>query len=579
MPSSSADLPSWPAGPRGLRISIATRSEREQIYRIRHDVYARELGQHSENASGRLTDALDVFNEYIAASIGTQVVGFVSITPPDHDRYSLDKYVDRGEFPFEFDIGVFEVRILTVIEPFRGTPIAAILMYAALRHVDARGGTRIILMGRTELVDVYRRAGMERLGRTVRSGAVSFEVMSATLEVARARVARYASALRRLEPLLDWRLGVPFDQPARPVAYHGGASIVALGEGLGSLERRRHIVTADILDAWFPPSPKVIAAVGTDLAWVIRTSPPAQADGLVDAIGAARGLDPACIVPGSGLSSLIFLAFARWLSPSSRVLIIDPMYGEYQFVLESLIGCRVERLRLSRSNGFVLEPAQLGRALDKGFDMAILVNPNNPTGTHIAVHDLVSVLRAAPTSTRIWVDETYVDFAGEGASLEPLVRSVPNLVVAKSMSKAYALSGLRVGYLAASPDVIEDLRHLSPPWAVSMPGHLAAIEALRDPGYYAACYAETRLLRDRLSQMLCAIPGVEPVTSFANFVLCRLPTDSPDVEAVIARCADQDVYLRGFRDHPRLAGYVRIAVKGSATSDRIVETLRVALAS
>ena len=214
MPSSSADLPSWPAGPRGLRISIATRSEREQIYRIRHDVYARELGQHSENASGRLTDALDVFNVYIAASIGTQVVGFVSITPPDHDRYSLDKYVDRGEFPFEFDVGVFEVRILTVIEPFRGTPIAAILMYAALRHVDARGGTRIILMGRTELVDVYRRAGMERLGRTVRSGAVSFEVMSATLDVARTRVARYASALRRLEPLLDWRLGVPFDQPA-----------------------------------------------------------------------------------------------------------------------------------------------------------------------------------------------------------------------------------------------------------------------------------------------------------------------------------------------------------------------------
>ena len=384
MPSSSADLPSWPAGPRGLRISIATRSEREQIYRIRHDVYARELGQHSENASGRLTDALDVFNEYIAASIGTQVVGFVSITPPDHDRYSLDKYVDRGEFPFEFDFGVFEVRILTVIEPFRGTPIAAILMYAALRHVDARGGTRIILMGRTELVDVYRRAGMERLGRTVRSGAVSFEVMSATLDVARARVARYASALRRLEPLLDWRLGVPFDQPARPVAYHGGASIVALGEGLGSLERRRHVVTADILDAWFPPSPKVIAAVGTDLAWVIRTSPPAHADGLVDAIGAARGLDPACIVPGSGLSSLIFLAFGRWLSPSSRVLIIDPMYGEYQFILESLIGCRVERLRLSASNGFVLEPARLGRALDKGFDMAILVNPNNPTGTHVA---------------------------------------------------------------------------------------------------------------------------------------------------------------------------------------------------
>ena len=579
MPSSSADLPSWPAGPRGLRISIATRSEREQIYRIRHDVYARELGQHSENASGRLTDALDVFNVYIAASIGTQVVGFVSITPPDHDRYSLDKYVHRGEFPFEFDIGVFEVRILTVIEPFRGTPIAAILMYAALRHVDARGGTRIILMGRTELVDVYRRAGMERLGRTVRSGAVSFEVMSATLDVARTRVARYASALRRLEPLLDWRLDVPFDQPPRPVAYHGGASIAALGDGLGSLERRRHIVTADILDAWFPPSPKVIAAVGADLAWVIRTSPPAQADGLVDAIGAARGLDPACIVPGSGLSSLIFLAFARWLSPSSRVLIIDPMYGEYQFILESLIGCRVERLRLSdrtascssplswvaRSTRVSTWPSSSTRTTRQG--------PTSRFMTSCRSFALHRRARGSGSMRRMSISPVRVRHSSP--SSDPFRISSSPSRCRRRMRSADCAWGISPRHLTSS----RYLRHLSPPWAVSMPGHLAAIEALRDPGYYAACYAETRLLRDRLSQMLCAIPGVEPVTSFANFVLCRLPTDSPDVEAVIARCADQDVYLRGFRDHPRLAGYVRIAVKGSATSDRIVETLRVALAS
>jgi histidinol-phosphate/aromatic aminotransferase/cobyric acid decarboxylase-like protein len=336
-------------------------------------------------------------------------------------------------------------------------------------------------------------------------------------------------------------------------------------------------VSADILDAWFPPSPEVIDAVGTDLAWAIGTSPPPHADGIVHAIGAARGLEPRCILAGSGLSSLIFMAFARWLSRSSRVLIVDPMYGEYQFVLESLIGCRVERHRLSASNGFALEPSRLSRALDNGFDMAVLVNPNNPTGTYIAAKELASVVRAAPTNTRIWVDETYVDFAGPGASLEPLVPSVPNLIIAKSMSKAYALSGLRVAYLAASPSVIADLRYVSPPWAVSTPGHLAAIEALGDPGYYAGRYAETRRLRDRLSKMLRAIPGVEAVTSSANFVLCRLPPDSPTVDVVLARCRAKDVYLRGFPDHPRLAGYIRIAVKDAATSDRIVETLRTAL--
>jgi hypothetical protein len=232
MASSPADTPSWPAGPRGLRISIATQSEREQIYRIRHDVYALELRQHDEEASGRLTDPLDTFNEYIVASIGTLVVGFVSITPPGHERYSIDKYVARGELPFELGDGVFEVRILTVIEPLRGSPIAAILMYAALRVVECRSGTRIVLIGRTELVDVYRRVGMELVGRTVRSGAVSFEVMSATVEAARDRVANYMSALRRLEPLLEWRLDVPFE-PAPSSRTGDAAYALASGNSRG----------------------------------------------------------------------------------------------------------------------------------------------------------------------------------------------------------------------------------------------------------------------------------------------------------------------------------------------------------
>jgi histidinol-phosphate/aromatic aminotransferase/cobyric acid decarboxylase-like protein len=577
MPSSHGDVPSWPAGPHGLRIAIATASDRDQIYRIRHDVYAVELGQHHEDATGRLTDALDPINEYVAASIGSRVVGFVSITPPDHDRYSIDKYVARSELPFALDDGTFEIRILTVIERLRGSPIAAILMYAALRLVESRGGTRIILIGRTELVDVYRRAGMELLGRTVRSGAVSFELMSATVEAARARVAHYAPALRRLAPLLDWRLDVPFEL-APVLAHHGGASIEALGARMGSVARRRQIVSADVLDAWYPAAPGVVAAVGTDLAWVIGTSPPSRADGLIRAIAEARGLDPGCIVLGSGLSSLIFLAFSRWLTASSRVLIADPMYGEYQFVLESLIGCRVERLRLEPSDGFALEPSRLASALEKEFDMAILVNPNNPTGTHVHPDDLASVIRAAPSRTKIWIDETYVDFAAPDASLERLIPSVTNLVIGKSMSKAYALSGLRVAYLGAAPPVVEDLRRHSPPWAVSMPGVIGAIEALRAPAYYADRHAETRRLRDGLTQALCTIPGAAPVPSAANFVLCRLPPDGPTSATVLERCRMSDVYLRDFPDHPVLTDYVRIAVKEPATTDLIQATLRRAVA-
>ena len=113
---------------------------------------------------------------------------------------------DRTELPFAVDDGLFEIRILTVRKPLRGTPIAGTLMYASLRYVEARQGVRIVLIGRSELVDVYRRAGMQSLGRQFTSGAVTFELMSATVAEARARADHYLPAVRRLQPLIDWRL-------------------------------------------------------------------------------------------------------------------------------------------------------------------------------------------------------------------------------------------------------------------------------------------------------------------------------------------------------------------------------------
>jgi histidinol-phosphate/aromatic aminotransferase/cobyric acid decarboxylase-like protein len=242
-----------------------------------------------------------------------------------------------------------------------------------------------------------------------------------------------------------------------------------------------------------------------------------------------------------------------------------------------LIGCRVERFRLEPSDGFVLDPSRLANALESGFDLVVLVNPNNPTGTHVQPHDLASVIRAAPSTTTIWIDETYVDFVGPDASLECLVPSVANLVIGKSMSKAYALSGLRVAYLAAAPTVVEDLRRHSPPWAVSMPGVIAANEALRASTYYAERHAETRSLRERLMLALCAIPGAAPVPSAANFVLCRLPAGGPGSAAVLERCRANDVYLREFPDHPKLSHHLRIAVKDATTTDRIATTLHHAI--
>ena len=111
----------------------------------------------------------------------------------------------------------------------------------------------------------------------------------------------------------------------------------------------------------------------------------------------------------------------------------------------------------------------------------MLVNPNTPTGRQLPTPTLETLLASMPTTTRAWVDETYIEFAG-GESLERFAARSTNVVVCKSMSKAYALSGVRAAYLCGPADMMRELRMLCPPWSVSLPGQIAACEALRATG-------------------------------------------------------------------------------------------------
>jgi GNAT superfamily N-acetyltransferase len=204
-----------------VRIARASAVDRNAIYRLRHEVFAREIRQHPENAEERLTDPLDAFNEYIIASIGGELAGCISITPPGHGRYSVDRYVERAELPFPCDDHLYEVRLLAVAKPFRGWPLAPLLMYAALRWVEAHGGSRIVVVGRCDLLDMYRKTGLEPIGRQVECGAVRFEVMSATTARIREHVAPYARLLRKAEAAVDWQLEMPMVPHAG--CCHGGA--------------------------------------------------------------------------------------------------------------------------------------------------------------------------------------------------------------------------------------------------------------------------------------------------------------------------------------------------------------------
>jgi histidinol-phosphate/aromatic aminotransferase/cobyric acid decarboxylase-like protein len=564
----SEDLPSS----RRLVVRMADDRDRETIYQMRHEVYARELGQYSPNTAGRLTDALDAFNHYIVIADGDRIVGFISVTPAGSPSFSIDKYFKRAELPFPVDDKLYEIRLLTVPQPSRRSLLALALMYAAFRWVEARGGTRIMAIGRREIRSMHLRVGLKPTGQDVKCGAVTYGLIQATMPDVHDSLGGIRKMLDRIETEMSWEIGVAYRTPSP--CYHGGKFFEAVGDEFQNLEQLDNVIAADVLDAWFPPSPKAVAALQKNLPQLLRTSPPTGCEGLVRTIARVRGVQVENILPGAGSSDLIFLALRHWLTPASRVLILDPTYGEYAHVLEHLVRCQVDRLPLSAAEDYRVDLGQLKSAMAGGYDLVVLVNPNSPTGQHIPREKLAAVLKTAPAATRIWVDETYVEYAGAHQSLETFAACSENVIVCKSMSKTYALSGARVAYLCAGPQQLESLRPLNPPWAVSLPAQVAAVNALADADYYAAKYAETHTLREELAGALRSL-GWQVMAGVTNFLLCRLPETGPDAETLMVRCRARGLFLRNAASMGTNLSEraVRLAVKDAATNRRMVKII------
>lgn len=562
--------------PSKVFLSVASDHDREEIYKIRHQVYAEELKQHATNFLHELRDSLDLHNQYIVAKRESKIIGFISVTSPAAEKYSVEKYFPRYFIPCKFDEYLYEIRLLTVVEAGRNGSLAFALMYAAFRWVQAHGGKYIVSICRTTIIDMYVKAGLQPLGKQAVSGEVSYDLCIAEVKVLDQKVQQNRLHYQVLQQRIDWQL--PFSFFAPSACYHGGSFFKAIGEDLQNLEEAENVINADVLDAWFPPSPKVLGLLQQHLSWLLQTSPPTHADGLIKIIAQSRGMNDNNILPGAGSSDLIFLAFSKLLNSNSKVLIIDPTYGEYVHVLENIVQCHVTRFTLDRANGFIIDTQSLLQEIKRGYDLIVLVNPNSPTGVYIPRNDMQQLLVRIPARTIVWLDETYIDYAGEQESLEQFACTRENVVICKSMSKFYALSGVRVAYLCSAPHLLEALRALMPPWAVSLPAQVAAITALKDNDYYLAKYAETRRLRRDLKAMLMKLGISEVIEGVANFLLFFLPADCSS-GSFLDFCKERKLYLRDVSNMGiSLGGHaIRIAVKDEATNVKMVMIIKHAM--
>ncbi len=326
-------------------------------------------------------------------------------------------------------------------------------------------------------------------------------------------------------------------------------------------------------------SPRVIAALRSLTAEDLARYPeygPAQAD-----IAHHFGLDPARVLLTNGVDDAIFLALTTFVDPGETVVIAEPTFAMYRFYAERA-GLRIEALQYQDLPGdpgqgreFYLDPAAISTALAQSPHprVVIVANPNNPTGSLLPNRALLELAAAHP-ATLFFVDEAYADFTPDPAGLLAAVERQPNLVVARTFSKAHGLAAARLGILAAPPALEPYLRRAHAPYNVNALALICARAALADADWLAEYRRQTLASRERLQAALAAL-GLTWWRSAANFVLFQAeggPARNRPAAELVQFCRSRGVLVR---DRGRdVAGTVRITCGPPADTDRAIALLQ-----
>jgi histidinol-phosphate/aromatic aminotransferase/cobyric acid decarboxylase-like protein len=363
-------------------------------------------------------------------------------------------------------------------------------------------------------------------------------------------------------------------------AYHGGAFFNAIGNEFATLEKVKDIISADVLDAWFEPSPKVSSKIKEYLSFSLKTSPPTQCEGLIKVISKVRKVPKSNIIVGGGSSDLMFAFFPRILKEDESVLILDPSYGEYAHIFKYITKSRIVRHQLKKEDDFNINYTELAQQIkSESPNLVVLVNPNSPTGKYWGKQHILTLVKRFP-KVLFLIDETYIEYIDKNLSLEKEAVKIQNLAIIKSMSKVYALSGARVGYMVAHIKIIDKVTSFIPPWSVSLVAQIAGVEAIKDPVYYSKKYEETHVLRKSMIAELNKIHSIKIYDSTANFFLIELLDKKFRADHIIQKLRKQNIFLRDctsmslqFKNN-----FIRVAVKNKTTNKIIIDALRRLLA-
>lgn len=298
--------------------------------------------------------------------------------------------------------------------------------------------------------------------------------------------------------------------------------------------------------------------------------PEMQSSALRKAYADYAGVEPGQVLIARGGDEAINVIVRTYCDAGDSYAYCPPTYSMYR-AYGDIQGAKPVTCVTREADGFAVDALAVQKAIDEGARLVFICSPNNPTGQFVPRETFEAVLEAARGRAMVVADEAYVEFNPE-RTLAGLLRDHDNLLVIRTLSKAFALAGLRCGFVLGNPEAVASMGTVIDPYPVPVPVEDIALQALSATGVAAMREraAKMRANCEVLVRGLSELPQVDRVfEANANFALARFK----DARAVFARLAQDDIYVRDQRHMPGLANCLRISVGTRSDIARVLASI------
>jgi histidinol-phosphate aminotransferase len=275
------------------------------------------------------------------------------------------------------------------------------------------------------------------------------------------------------------------------------------------------------------------------------------------------GLNPREVLLTNGIDEAIHLLCQTYLEAGDEALVVVPTFAMYELMAA---GAAAQVVSVPALSEFQFPSQRLLARINSATRFIAIANPNNPTGTVTNPTEILRVAHAA-THAAVLVDEAYFEFYGQ--TLLSKIRTLPNLFVARTFSKAYGMAGLRVGVLVGPEEQLSMVRKCASPYNVNAVALACLPAALADQEFVECYTSQVRCGRERLGAKLRSL-GIRYWPSQANFILANFGACT---QSFVAAMSNRGILVRDRSSDPGCEGCVRITIATDQQMDRLLVTL------